>query len=47
MLFVYPAIFHGERYKCMEHTFPGTIVTIAFNLDDKASYCMADENILF
>ncbi len=38
---------YGERYKCMEHTFPGTIVTIAINLDDKASYYMADENILF
>lgn len=38
---------YGERYKCMEYIFPGTIVTIAFNLDDNASYSMADENILF
>lgn len=38
---------YGERYKCMEYTFPGTIVTIAFNLADNASYSMADENILF
>lgn len=33
----------GERYMDMKHPFPGTIVTIAFNLDDDAAYYMKDE----
>lgn len=34
-----------ERYLCMENSFPGTIVTIAFNLKDTASYYMKSELI--
>lgn len=34
-----------ERYLCMKNSFPGTIVTIAFNLKDTASYYMKNELI--
>ena len=34
-----------ERYLRMEHPFPGTIVTIAFNLNDSSSYYMKNEII--
>lgn len=34
----------GVRYKYLDHIFPGTIVTMAFNLNDKCSYCLSNED---
>lgn len=33
----------GIRYKQLDYPFPGTIVTMAFNLYDKSSYCLTSE----
>lgn len=33
----------GERYDIMKNVFPGTIVTLAFNLNDTAMYVMENE----
>lgn len=33
----------GERYMRLECPFPGTIVTMAFNLSDHSSYCLSSE----
>jgi len=41
---------HGERYKNMEYLFPGTIVTIGFNLNDNDKYFLnseIDSDIIF
>lgn len=35
----------NEYYKRMNYSFPGTIVTIAFNLDDESTYYMKEEII--
>lgn len=34
-----------ERHKYMHHSFPGTIVTMAFNLLDNSIYCMTSEKL--
>lgn len=34
----------GIRYKYLDYIFPGTIVTMAFNLNDKYSYCFSGED---
>lgn len=36
---------NGERYKELDYSFPGTIVTIAFNLKDNYAYYMKEEVI--
>lgn len=33
----------GSRYKNLDYSFPGTIVTMAFNLNDSNSYYLTDE----
>lgn len=33
----------GIRYKLLDYNFPGTIVTMAFNLNDTSSYCLSSE----
>lgn len=33
----------GKRYKQLSNPFPGTIVTMAFNLTDQSSYCLESE----
>lgn len=33
----------GDRYCSLEYPFPGTMVTIGFNLNDDATYCMSSE----
>lgn len=35
----------GKRYINLSHYFPGTIVTMAFNLSDKSSYCLTSEQL--
>ncbi len=34
-----------ERYCKFNSPFPGTVVTLAFNLSDKGTYCLSSENI--
>lgn len=35
----------GERYRKMDYSFPGTIVTLAFNLGDESKYYFTHEDI--
>lgn len=35
----------GERYQKLNYSFPGTIVTLAFNLGDQNMYYLSNENI--
>lgn len=35
----------SERHMHMSHSFPGTIVTVAFNLSDESTYHMTSENL--
>lgn len=36
---------NGDRHLYMQHSFPGTIVTVAFNLLDESTYHMTSENL--
>lgn len=36
----------GKRYQQLSSPFPGTIVTMAFNLSDSSSYCLASEKTI-
>ena len=36
---------YGKRYKQLSISFPGTIVTMAFNLTDESSYHLTNEII--
>lgn len=35
----------GARYRYLDYSFAGTIVTMAFNLSDHSSYCLESEDI--